>query len=165
MSDQYAELMTTFAMFKGYTPHGASVLMERGKVRELAAGELLFKEGDPAKSVLLVLTGRAEVFVDRNGRNLKLNDVEPSRMLGELAVLGGINRPASARATEATAVVEWSENDFRRLIASDVNLSQRIFRQLIRTLAEEEEALVASLAAVKDATESYPPGSSPSNSR
>ena len=151
MAESYAELMTTFPLLKGYTRHGADVLIARGRVKELAAGDLLFKEGDPAKAVTLILTGQAEIFVDRGGRSLMLDAVGPGRILGELAVLGGTNRPASARATESTAVLEWSDSEFRRLIASDVDLSQRIFRELIRTLAEEEEALVASLAAVKDA--------------
>jgi CRP/FNR family cyclic AMP-dependent transcriptional regulator len=154
VSDHYAELMTTFPLFKGYTPHGAKMLMSRGQLREIAPGELLFAEGEPASSVLLMLTGKAEIFVNRDGREVRLSHVEPSRMLGELSVLGGVNRPASARAVEPTAVLEWSDRDFRRLIATDVGLSQRIFRELIQTLAEEEEALVASLAAVKATPES-----------
>jgi CRP-like cAMP-binding protein len=151
VSDVYAELMTTFPLFKDYTRHGTSALIQRGHIRELGQGDLLFKEGDPAKVVSLILTGEAEIFVDRRGQPLLLDEgVGPGRVLGELAVLGGTNRPASARATCPTAVLEWNDGEFRRLIAHDVDLSHRIFRELIRTLAMEEEALVASLAAVKE---------------
>lgn len=150
MNDAYAELMTTFALFKGYTPHGAGVLISRGGIRELGPQELIFKEGQPAQSVVLILAGHAELFVERKAREIRLGDAGPGRLLGELAVLGGTKRPASARATQPTAILEWQEPAFRRLIATDIDLSQRIFRELIRTLGEEEEALVASLAAVKD---------------
>ena len=75
-------------------------------------------------------------------------------MLGELAVLGGAMRASSARTLDATAVVEWETDTFRRLVMGDAVLSERVFRQAMRTLVEEELALVASLAAVKEVANS-----------
>jgi CRP-like cAMP-binding protein len=154
MIDHYAHLMTTFAVFEGYTTHGTKGLIERGHVRELHPGDLLFKEGDPAKTAVLVLTGEIELFVHREGRDLLLTGAGASRMLGELAVMGGVARATSARAVQATAVLEWDGDTFRRAVMSDAVLSERVIRQSMRTLVEEELALVASLAALKDVTTS-----------
>lgn len=150
MSEKYAQIMTTFPLFEGYTPHGVTGLIERGRIKEFAEGAILFREGDPADAVTLVLTGEAEVSVDRHGKPLKLDTIGPGRMVGELAVLGGTRRVASARATRPMAVLQWTEAEFRQLIAHDGDLSQRIFRELARVLGAEQEALVASLAAVKE---------------
>ena len=154
MDAQHAELMTTFPMFQDYTARGTQSLIERGQIREFAPGDLLFKEGEPAKSVLLILTGKAEVFVETEGNEVGLTNAGPSRMLGELAVLGGIRRPASARAAVPTAAIEWDGKAFRRLISSDIDFSQRIFRELIRELAEDDRALAASLNVLRDGAES-----------
>jgi CRP-like cAMP-binding protein len=70
-----------------------------------------------------------QVFVERQGRDLVLTDVGPGTILGELAVLCGIPRAASVRASEKSAVLQWSAKEFRNMILSDVFLSER-FRKL-----------------------------------
>ena len=152
MDERHAELMTTFPMFEGYTVHGIGSIVERGRVRELAAGEFLFREGDAATFVVLILTGSVDLFVERNERELALSEAGPSRILGELAVLAGVERVTSARAAEPSVVVEWDASAFRRLIGSDVHLSQRLFRETFRSLVEEKQSLIASLAAVRAAS-------------
>jgi hypothetical protein len=42
-------------------------------------------------------------------------------------------------------VLEWDAEDFRGLLLKDAFLSQRIFRQSLRTLIEKERSLIASL--------------------
>jgi CRP-like cAMP-binding protein len=152
MNDHYAQLMTTFSVFEGYTIHGTKNMIDSGRVKELGPGDLLFTEGDPARTAVLVLTGKVELFVERHGHVLQLTEAEPSRMLGELAALGGAQRASSARAVDATAIVEWETDTFRRLVMNDPILSERVFSRAMRTLVEEELALVASLAAVKEVT-------------
>ena len=150
MDLRYAELLTTFPMLDGYTVHGIGVLFERGRVRELPAGEMLFREGEPATFVVLVLTGKVDLFVDRDGRELSLHEAGPSRLLGELAVLAGVDRLMSARAIEPTALIEWDAQAFRRLIGTDAQLSERIFRETYRSLLEEKQSLIGALSAVRN---------------
>lgn len=145
MNEQYAELISGFALFKGFTVHGAKRLLDTGEVKEHASGEVLFKEGDKADFVLLVLTGRLEVFLERNGRDLVLTETKPGTVLGELAVLCGIPRSASVRTKEKSAVLKWSDEAFRTLLLRDPSLSHRIFGQILRTLVEKERALIDSL--------------------
>ena len=149
MDLRYAELLTSFPMLNGYTVHGISVLFERGRVKEVEPGAMMFREGEPARSVLLVMAGNVQLFVERDGRELLLREAGPSRLLGELAVLAGVDRLTSARTSEPTVVIEWDSGAFHRLIASDAELSQRIFRETYRSLVEEKQSLVTALAAVQ----------------
>src|SRR5213593_1795627 len=112
MNEQYAKMITGFPLFQGYTVHGAQMLLECGDIREYSPGDVLFKEKDNPTCVLLVLTGKMEVFVERQGRDLVLTDAGPGTILGELAVLCGIPRSASVRASERSAVLKWSATDF-----------------------------------------------------
>jgi CRP-like cAMP-binding protein len=121
------------------------MLLECGEVKEFSTGEMLIREGDEATFVLLVLTGKLQVFVQRQGRDLILTDAIPGTILGELAVLCGIPRSASVRASEKSVVLQWSAQGFRSLLLRDGFFSQRIFRESLRTLIEKERSLIDSL--------------------
>jgi CRP-like cAMP-binding protein len=156
MSENYAELIPTFPLFKGFTAHGAKRLLDAGAVKQHAPGTVLLKEGDPADFVLLVLTGTLEVFVEREGQHLVLNQAEPGDILGELAVLCGIPRSASVKARDNAAVLQWSDEAFRTMLLRDPSLSQRIFREALRTLLEKERSLIDSVVdAQEEAHKSY----------
>ena len=145
MNDKYALLVPTFPLFRGFTVDGAHMLLDSGEVKELSPGVMLITEGDGATFVLLVLAGKLEVFVERDGRDLVLNEAGPGTILGELAVLCGIPRSASVRAIEDSAILQWSAAAFRSLLLQNVSLSERIFRASLRTLIEKEHSLIESL--------------------
>src|SRR5262249_8233400 len=92
--------------------------------------------------VLLVLRGKLLVFVERKGSELPLTESGPGTTLGELGVLCGLPRSASARAVEPTVVLQWSTKNFRSMLLGDHVLSERIFRQSLRTLIEKEQAMI-----------------------
>jgi potassium efflux system protein len=147
MSEDYQEIVTTFPLFRGMTPQGAGMLLERGEVRTHEAGALLFREGDPPEFAMLVLTGRLQVFVEREGRDLVISEVRPGSLLGELSVLSGIARSASVRCLEPSTLAVWDSQTFRRLLLSNAFLSERVFGQALRGLIEKERALIASTLA------------------
>ena len=151
MNEQYAELITTFPLFEGFTAHGTKRLIDAGEVKNLAAGEILLNEGDAAAFAVLVLAGTIEVFVERDGKELILTETLPGAILGELALLCGIPRSASARAKTASTVLEWSDETLRTLLLRDRSLTQRIFRQALRTLVEKEQSLIDSLLKAQSA--------------
>jgi CRP-like cAMP-binding protein len=149
MSESYDVLITQFPLFQGFTAHGAQMLIERGQVRELPPGQLLFKEGDPPAVALLVLKGQLEVFVERNGKDLVLMQAPPGKILGELAVLCGIPRSASVRAATPSVALQWSSSEFRRLLLGNAFLGERVFGEALRTLIDKERSLIDSLIAAK----------------
>ena len=145
MNEQDAELITGFPLFKGFTVNGARRLLNSAEIKKHQPGDVLLNEGDKADFVLLVLSGTLEVFVDRGGEHLVLTEAKPGTILGELAVLCGIPRSASVKAKEEAAVLEWTDEAFRTLLLRDPSLSQRIFREALRTLIDKERSLIDSL--------------------
>jgi len=145
MDDQYAELIAGFPLFKGFTVNGTKRLLNAGVVKDHPAGAVLLKEGDNSDFVVLVLSGKLEVYVERAGKNLVLTEANPGTILGELAMLCGMPRSASVQAKENSTVLEWPDEAFRTLLLRDPSLSQRIFGQALRTLVEKEKSLIESL--------------------
>ena len=145
MDDPFAVTMTGFPLLQGFTLQGAQRLLDRGEIKECGPGEIIFKEGDPPEFVLLVLAGKIQVFVERDGGDLSLTDVGPGAVLGELAVLCAIPRAASVRAIDKTTVLQWSASAFRNLLLRHPLLSERIFKESLRTLVEKERSLIDSI--------------------
>lgn len=145
MNDQYAVMITGFPLFQGFTVDGARMLLDHGEVKEYSPGEMVLNEGDAPTFVLLVLTGKMQVFVERQGRSLTLTDAGPGAIIGELAVLCGIPRSASVRASEKSAALQWSATAFRSLLLGNAFLSERIFRESLRIVIEKERSLIESI--------------------
>lgn len=150
MNEDHVRTIISLPLFAGYTAAGAGFLLESGEVKEYPAGGVLCREGDAPTFVLLVLSGKVQVFVEREGRSLDLTQAGPGAILGELAVLCGIPRAASLRASEKLVVLEWTSEGFRRMLLRNATLSERILRQSLSTLIEKERALISSLCAVRE---------------
>jgi putative ABC transport system ATP-binding protein len=82
--------------------------------RELAAGEVLFEQGDPGDLVYVVEWGQVDLvraLVD--GREEMVAQRVGGEYFGELAPLFGLKRSATARAAVATGVTGYTSTDFQ----------------------------------------------------
>ena len=145
MHDQHAAVIASLPLFQGYTLDGADMILSAGTVRDHAAGEIIFKEGGKPDAVILVLSGTLEVFVDRHGRHLTLAQAGPGAIVGELAVLCNIPRSASVKVVDQSTFLEWRADAFRRTLFGDPDLSERIFRQSLKSLIDNEQSMIESL--------------------
>jgi len=142
MHEAHIQSLMKAPLLEGYTEHGVRSVLESGSVKEHAAGEALFAEGDKPVSVFLVIAGGLEVYVSREGQDIVVNRVGPGDIVGELAVLCGRPRSASVRTTEPSVLLRWDPNAFRDVLLGDFDLSERIFGKALRTLVDQEKALV-----------------------
>ena len=78
--------------------HGA----HKPKIRKLAVGDVLARQGDPGASLFLVLDGILDVSVD--GKSL--GDLGPGAVVGEHAILESSPRTATLTAKTAVKVAE-----------------------------------------------------------
>jgi putative ABC transport system ATP-binding protein len=85
--------------------------------RHLAAGEVLFEQGDRGHLVYLVESGRIEIFRRRiDGTTEHLAHIGPGNYFGELGPMLNLPRSASARADEDSELVALTVRDFRRQV-------------------------------------------------
>lgn len=83
--------------------------------RRFRQGEIIFHEGDAGDSLYLINSGQVRIFV--NGVDGSETSVilfgRPGEMFGELAVIDGLPRSATAVAMEDTLLYTLSRDDFR----------------------------------------------------
>lgn len=73
------------------------------------AGEMILREGDPGRSVYVVLSGRVRIFVrDHHGDMLELAILEESEFFGEMSLLTGKPRATQVEAVDKSVLMYLS---------------------------------------------------------
>jgi predicted acylesterase/phospholipase RssA/CRP-like cAMP-binding protein len=112
-------------------PERARLLLEAAtRVRPVAAGEWLLREGDPPGSAYVVRSGRLEVEV--GGRVVR--ELGPGAVLGELALLTGEPRSAGVRARRDSSVLEVPRDAFDEMLGSDPVATRVVLGQVAERL-------------------------------
>jgi putative ABC transport system ATP-binding protein len=84
------------------------------ETNQLAAGEILFRQGDPGELVYVVESGTIDLIRTReDGTEELLITVTPDGYFGELAPMFGLQRAATARASSPATVTGYTMRDFR----------------------------------------------------
>jgi CRP-like cAMP-binding protein len=112
-------------------PERARLLLEAAtRVRPVAAGEWLLREGDPPGSAYVVRSGRLR---SRSvGRVVR--ELGPGAVLGELALLTGEPRSAGVRARRDSSVLEVPRDAFDEMLGSDPVATRVILGQVAERL-------------------------------
>jgi CRP-like cAMP-binding protein len=125
--------------------------------RELAAGELLWREGEDAHGMVVVVAGRVAVSVRLPGdRAADVASMGPGEVLGEIPLLDGGRHSATARAAEDASILVLSRADFAGLVSrrhpSASALKRAIAAVACDRLRQHVRTLAASLEAGPDGT-------------
>ena len=93
-----------------------TVLAQAMSHRTASAGEHLFRAGEPGDSMFIVERGAVELFVnDTTGQKIVLHTSQPGDFFGELSLLDGGSRTASATAVEPTSLLVLDREDLLQL--------------------------------------------------
>ncbi len=92
-------------------------LAEDATMHVFSAGEMIIREGDPGRSVYVILDGRAKVFTRDDGENeLELATLGVGQFFGEMSFVSGKPRSSSVVALELSVVVELSYDSMAKVI-------------------------------------------------
>jgi EAL domain-containing protein (putative c-di-GMP-specific phosphodiesterase class I) len=109
--------------------------------RELFAGEVLYRQGDPSDCAWLVEQGAIELTSMQGRRTVGHGVLGPGELIGELGMLDGAPRSATATARGATVLLSIEHDQFLdRLDSGDP-----IVRTLVDSLLRRTRAIIASL--------------------
>jgi CRP-like cAMP-binding protein len=101
-----------------------------------SADQLIFQEGDPGRSVYIILDGRVKVFTkDHQGKEFPLATLESNQFFGEMALLSGKPRSSAVATAEESLLAEISYKNMKRLMMR----SPQIKEVLVRYFREREE--------------------------
>jgi diguanylate cyclase len=124
---------------------------EQLRRRRLKAGECLFKEGDPGDYAYIIEEGEIEIFRQIAHEKHTLGTLKPGSIFGEISILDGRHRSASAIATQESLLTIVTRDQVEmRLKAADPILQMlllvvtRYFRlAMIQSKSHEAELELA----------------------
>ena len=143
---------TTFPLLGSLPPARQHAFLASLTQTEHPDGEVLFREGDPGDELLLIVEGRVRLSrLTMAGDELRLAELGPGEVVGEMAVLSPAPRSAAATAVGKTRLVHLSRDVLlERLILEDP-ASAALLRSATRLVSERLRHTQAKAALVRDA--------------
>lgn len=105
------------------------------KERRYRKGEIIFHVGDEGGYLYLLCKGRVRIYlVSDSGREATVRIYRPSSAFGEIAVLDGAPRSATAAALDDVETLVLHRDEFLRLLQDNFDLVRQVFAVLTERL-------------------------------
>jgi CRP-like cAMP-binding protein len=118
-------------LFRGLPPATLDRIAGLALRRVYAKGETIFEQSDPGDGLYGVVTGRIRISASSaDGKELFLNIMEPGDTFGEIALLDGRPRTASAGTTAASDVFIIPRDRFMELLRCEPALVTHVLELL-----------------------------------
>lgn len=102
--------------------------------QEFAAGEVLFREGEPGDRMFVIQTGAVRITKAMAGEHKVLAVLGPGEFLGEMAILNGKPRTATATVIEPTRCLLIDARTLEAMVAKNAEIALRLIKKLARRL-------------------------------
>jgi CRP-like cAMP-binding protein len=133
-----SDALAAVPLFAGLDADGLTSMTRGMRVRRFRRGETIFHLGDPGDALFIVMAGSIKITLPADsGDEAILATLRPGDFFGELALLDGAPRSATAVAIEATETYILPRDQFRVLIATEPVMREA----LLATLAAEVRRL------------------------
>lgn len=141
------ELMRELPIFKGFADGDLARLAGQVHDQRLAAGEVLFRQGEAGHACYIVLAGELEVIGHPGQSEVRLEICGPGRMIGEMALIDPSPRSATVRALTACHLAVLGEQAFLELMHSNPGLTLDLLRNSTARLRATGQLMIADMEA------------------
>ena len=137
------------SLFRGLPKATLARIAALGSRRAYEKGAIVFMRGDPGDSLCGVVSGRVRISASLpTGKEVFLNIMEPGDSFGEIALLDGQPRTATATAIVRAELIIFKREPFLALLSTEPELAAHLIRllcQRVRWTAQlmEDSALLS----------------------
>jgi CRP/FNR family transcriptional regulator, cyclic AMP receptor protein len=147
---EIADFLGSVPLLDGRTDVELSELAGLLRTRKLQAGEILWRQGEPARELVFIVDGGVAVSLHVPGdRVVEIGTAGPGEMVGEIGLLDGGEHTMSVRVTSAATVLALGRRDFAALLArrdpAAFRLKRRLASQFTARLRNQLGHLAATL--------------------
>lgn len=141
-SQSPVELLRSVPLFSDLEPAELESFSQVAVPRSFPAGTRVFHEGDRSDACYIVRTGSFRVTREHSdGRAITLATLGPGEVFGELAMLDGDLRSASAEALDDAELLALPASEVRALLARHPEISVKLVAALVRRLRAANERI------------------------
>ena len=125
------EAISRSRLFRGVAIEDLATIAPMLRERRYRSGETIFHEGDPGDAMHVIASGRAKISIEsQEGDEAILATLGPGEVFGELVLLDGAPRSATAVAVEPTVTYTLPQTAFGPLIAGNDAFRTAVLRNL-----------------------------------
>jgi len=141
------EFLQKIPIFEKLSASDFEVLANLWKPRKLKGGEVLFRFGEVGTSMVVIEEGKIEINVpvENEQKEMQISVLHEGEFVGELALIDGLPRTATARAIEKCRVQEMKRDDFVNFLLDRPTVAISMMSEMGKRLRATNE-LVQSLA-------------------
>jgi CRP-like cAMP-binding protein len=136
-SDRIAGMLESVHMFKDLEWAHIKSLADYIQVYRAPPGAVLFREGDKGDFMCVLLEGKLEVHKEDNRRVDKVvTTIYPGRSLGEMTIVDGEPRSATAVAVTSSTLAVLTQANFMQIMRDKPALSAKLLFKIAQLLSQ-----------------------------
>lgn len=116
------------------------------EIQAFADGEIVFNEGESSSEMYVVRTGKVEISKTVGGHSIRLAVLDRGSFFGEMSLLEGLPRSATARAVGSVSLLVLRPGSLLLQIRRDPTFAFELLQQLSGRIRELNEKLVVKMA-------------------
>lgn len=132
-------ILAQVALFSGLGAEGLRELAAVARKRTFRPNEVIFHRDDPGQVLYVIHEGKVKIYITSpDGQEVSLAVFGPGDYFGELALLDGQPRSASAIAIEPVEAFALQRNDFIHAVMRDPRIAIEVMHVLSRRLRQTD---------------------------
>jgi CRP/FNR family transcriptional regulator len=130
--DRVLQVVRSLPVFRGLSPPDQARIAALATLKEYKRGDFLWREGDPAESLTIIVRGRVKIVRQAAPGEVILEIFTEGEPVGAIAVYNYIPYPASAVCLEPVTLMILPRRDYFELLDRHPEFSRAIIRELTK---------------------------------
>lgn len=115
-------------LFKELEPAELAQVSEIAQEKTYSAGQDIFISGQAASSLYLIRMGTVKIYsTSKTGDDIAISNLSSGSHFGEMPLLDGEKRSATAQATETATLIEIPYEPLKKLLTANPNMAAKIY--------------------------------------
>ena len=132
-----SEFLKSVPLFSELDDDTLVKLSKTGSIKSYTKDSFILTESDAGSALFVLVSGKVKISrisSEESGKEVILSILNPSDFFGEMAILDGLNRSATATAMDDSEVFIIQRNDFLDLIKDHPEVSISLLQELTQRL-------------------------------
>jgi CRP-like cAMP-binding protein len=136
------ELLRKIHLFADLTDRERDIILDLMRERTVAKGTTIFNQHDSGGGLYLILAGAVKIWrTARDGRDVTVAVLNEGNFFGEMSLLYGQPRSASATAIQAARLLVLDREHFQRQVLAQPHIVAKLLGELSKRLRAADQAI------------------------
>ena len=136
------EILRRIHLFADLTDRERGIILDLMRERTVSKGTVIFHQHDSGGGLSLILAGSVKFWrTARDGRDVTVAVLHEGNFFGEMSLLDGQPRSASATALQASRLLVLEREHFQRYVLAQSHIVGKMLRELSKRLRAADQAI------------------------